>query len=468
MSVPDWISDSIFYQIFPDRFENGDKDNDPTNVQPWGAKPTIRGFQGGDLRGVINRFDYLQDLGINSIYLNPIFQATSNHRYNTTDYYQIDPILGSFRDYEKLIEIAHQNDMRVILDGVFNHSGRGFFAFQDLLENQQHSNYVDWYHVHQFPLDAYGSGKAENYAAWWSFKSLPKFNTSNPEVRRYLLDVARFWIERGADGWRLDVPNEIDDDDFWQEFRDVVKSVNSQAYLVGEIWEADPRWVGDHHFDGLMNYPFREALVDFFIKDTLSPSQFGAKLEWLINIYPQENAFAHLLPMGSHDTPRLKTVAEGDMKKVRLMSMTQFHFPGIPSVYYGDEIGLEGDKDPDCRRAFSWNEESWDQELRGFLKTLISLRNRYSQLRYGKFERIFEDDDRGIVVFSRVLDGNQAILAMNVSSRAADVQLKHSKVLSEGVFEDVTGSIQITHSDRSIDFELASWEGAIFVNRHHR
>ncbi len=191
MSVPGWVADAVFYQIFPDRFANGDASNDPRGVQPWGAPPTIWGFQGGDLRGVLEHLDYLSDLGINALLFNPIFQASSNHRYNTTDYFRIDPRLGTQDDFRALLDAVHQRGMRMVLDGVFNHCGRGFFAFYDLLENESHSPYVDWFHVKRFPLHAYGAGEAENYLAWWKFKSLPKFNTGNPKVREYLLSVAR-------------------------------------------------------------------------------------------------------------------------------------------------------------------------------------------------------------------------------------------------------------------------------------
>ena len=233
MTVPYWVQDAIFYQIFPDRFNNGDLGNDPPNVKDWGSPPTIWDFQGGDLRGVIQKIDYLLDLGINAIYFNPIFQATSNHRYNISDYFKIDQKLGDEEEFKALLEIAHHNNLKVIIDGVFNHCGRGFFAFNDVLENNSHSPYIDWFHLNNLPPDAYSPGDAYDYDAWWKLKSLPKFNTGNPRVRSYIFDVARYWIRLGADGWRLDVPNEIDDDSFWAEFRQVVKSENPDAYLVG-------------------------------------------------------------------------------------------------------------------------------------------------------------------------------------------------------------------------------------------
>jgi len=332
MSVPYWVQDAIFYQIFPDRFANGDTGNDPPSVQPWGTPPTNWHFQGGDLRGIIQQFDYLLDLGIIAIYLNPIFHSTSNHRYNTLDYYKIDPKLGDMHDFRALFDLAHRNGVRVILDGVFNHCGRGFFAFVDVLENQEYSPYKEWFHILHFPVDAYSEGDSKDYLAWWGFRSLPKFNTGNPQVRRYLFDVARYWIEQGADGWRLDVPNEIDDDTFWAEFRHTVKTVNQDAYLVGEIWTADPRWVGEWHFDGLMHYPFRDCLLRLLYAGTLDAAQCANKLASFLQLYPRPNAYAMYLPLCSHDTERIMTKLGGDVNKVKLAFLVQFAYQGAPAI----------------------------------------------------------------------------------------------------------------------------------------
>jgi cyclomaltodextrinase len=466
MTIPSWIADAVFYQIFPDRFSNGDPSNDPSHVQPWGSAPTIWGYQGGDLRGVIQHFDYLLDLGVNAVYFNPIFKANSNHRYNITDYLQIDPILGTMDDFRALLDLAHRNHIHIILDGVFNHCGRGFFAFQDLLENEEHSPYMKWFHVHRFPLDACGQGKAQNYAAWWGFKSLPKFNTDHPAVRKYLLDVARYWIEQGADGWRLDVPNEISDDSFWAEFRRVVKETNPEAYLVGEIWEADPRWVGEGHFDGLMNYPLREAAIRFAVEKKMSASQFAARLESLLNLYPWEHDLAHMLPVGSHDTERILTICNGDLKRVRLMNLIQFCFPGAPHVYYGDEIGMAGGKDPACRGAFPWDEQQWDHEQRTFMQTLITLRYRLPPLRRGNFRRVFEEDDQGVVVFSRSLEDQTAILMLNSSEKTIQLALKQRDLgFSEGqTLSNALSGKEIAVSEGYIDIRLPALEGVILTN----
>lgn len=415
MSVPYWVQDAIFYQIFPDRFANGDPSNDPPNVQPWGSPPTVWGFQGGDLRGIVQRFDYLLDLGVNAIYLNPIFQATSNHRYNTTDYYRIDPKLGNMADFRSLVEVCHRNNIRLILDGVFNHCGRGFFAFNDVLENQEHSPYRDWFHLNGFPVDAYSPGNAKDYLGWWKLKSLPKFDTKNPAVRQYLLGVARYWIEQGADGWRLDVPNEIDDDQFWAEFRHVVKSVNPEAYLVGEIWEADPRWVGEGHFDGLLHYPLREALLDCVLAGGQNVEDFASGVKQFLSIYARENVYAMYLPLGSHDTERVLTLL-GDVTKVKLAFAFIFAFPGAPAIFYGDEIGLQGDKDPDCRQAFPWDAAQWNMDLRDYVQRLIDLRKRFSTLRRGEYRPISADNQRGCLIFARILGRETVVIALNFSS----------------------------------------------------
>lgn len=415
MTVPQWVKEAVFYQIFPDRFANGDPGNDPPNVQPWGTPPTVRGFQGGDLRGIIQKLDYLTDLGVNALYLNPIFQSPSTHRYNTTDYFRIDSKLGSLEDFHALIDAAHRRNMRVILDGVFNHCGRGFFAFNDILENEAESPYLHWFHIRRFSLHAYEEGQARNYKAWWGIKSLPKFNTDNPQVRQYLLSVARYWIEQGADGWRLDVPNEIDDDSFWAEFREVVRSANPEAYLLGEIWDANPRWVNDSHFDGLMNYPVRTALFDY-LNGKLPTTEFNRQIESLLATYPPENTHAMYVLLGSHDTERALTLFGGDICKMKLAALFQFAYPGAPAIYYGDEIGLQGGKDPDCRRAFPWNEAEWNDDLRSWFKTLIATRKSSPALQAGSYQPLLVQDSPAGYAFSRVHNGETVIVAMNAGT----------------------------------------------------
>lgn len=458
MTTPYWLQDAIFYHIFPDRFANGDTANDPPNVQKWGSHPTAWGFQGGDLRGILQHFDYLLDLGINALYLNPIFAATSTHRYNTSDYFRIDPKLGTLADFHALIETAHRNGVRVILDGVFNHCGRGFFAFVDVLENGEHSAYKDWFHIKRFPLDAYSPGEAHNYLGWWNYKALPKLNTANPEVRKYIFSVARYWIEQGADGWRLDVPNEIDDDAFWAEFRRVVRSVNRDACLIGEVWDVNPRWVGENHFDGLMNYPVKDALLAL-LQGRENAQQFGERIQTLFRAYRRDNLYAMYVPLDSHDTERFKTLIGSHVEKLKLAFLFQMAFPGAPAIYYGDEIGMEGGKDPDSRRAFPWKETDWNLDLRNWVKTLISLRKRTPSLRRGDFVQVQAED--GAYVFARRLGEDKVLAALNASSHARRFEVP-CEALGWADGRVVHGLIDWQNyivSDRKISFTLPAWRG---------
>ena len=381
---PTWVQDAIFYQIFPDRFRNGDPGNDPPNVRPWGERPTPRTFFGGDLAGVIEKFDYLLDLGVNALYFNPIFQSSSTHRYNTYDYFRIDPRLGDLKVFRRLLRLAHRNGMRIVLDGVFNHCGRGFFPFQDLLENGPDSPYLDWFYVRGFPLHAYEENFPPNYACWWNFRALPKLNVSNPEVRRFILSVARYWLKQGADGWRLDVPNEIDDDAFWQEFRRVVKKTHPEAYIVGEIWADGRRWLQGDQFDGITNYELRAVLLEWLVEGRYRALAFAHRLETLLAKYRPEVVHAQLNVLGSHDTPRLMTLARGDLATVKLLWLFVMTWPGAPCIYYGDEIGMAGGPDPDCRRCFPWDEREWNRDLRDYIRRLIAWRKALPALRRGE------------------------------------------------------------------------------------
>lgn len=434
MSVPDWVKDSVFYQIFPDRFCNGDVSNDPPNLVSWNAKPTNTGFQGGDLRGVIDRMYYLLDLGINAIYLNPIFLAASNHRYNTTDYFQIDPKLGTMQDFKTLLDVAHRNQIRVVLDGVFNHCGRGFFAFNDILENQANSPYVDWFHIKHFPVDAYSPGDATTYTGWWKYKSLPKFNTTNPRVRNYIFSVARYWIEQGIDGWRLDVPNEIDDDGFWYEFRQLVKNTKSDAYILGEIWDGDPRWADEKHCDGLMNYPIRTLVIDLLSGKT-NAATFMKETEGWLEKYPVENSYAMYNTLGSHDTERIFTVLEKDLDKTKLAYLFLFTYPGTPAVYYGDEIGLEGGRDPDCRHTFSWDETTWNVDLRQWVKNLIRLRKEKNSLRRGTYNVLQVSGSNNVFAYSRVDGSDFTCVIGNPSNQNVRVTVDLGQALPSGYLQ---------------------------------
>jgi len=309
-TTPEWVRDAVFYQIFPDRFAYSRTLSKPRYLEPWDSPPTELGFKGGDLLGVAEHLDYLQDLGITALYLNPIFASAANHRYHTYDYYRVDPLLGGDAAFRTLLEKAHGRGMRIVLDGVFNHASRGFYQFHHLLENGAASIYQDWFIVNSWPLYAYDMSRQPNYAAWWGLRALPKFNIATPAVRDFLMGVARYWVEAGIDGWRLDVAGDIDDDSFWREFRRQVKAANPDAYIVGEIWHEAQRWLRGDQFDAVMNYPFTKACLAFFVGRSLNAALtsgvgyypvepvgaegFAAAIDHLLGLYPEQATQAQL------------------------------------------------------------------------------------------------------------------------------------------------------------------------------
>ena len=453
IDTPDWVQDAIFYQIFPDRFAHSQAVPKPDNLQPWGAPPTRYGFQGGDLIGVVEKLDYLADLGINAIYFNPIFQSASNHRYHTHDYYRVDPILGGDEAFRQLLKAAHARGMRVIIDGVFNHASRGFFQFNHILECGPESPYVDWFHVQDYPLHAYDTSRKPNYSAWWKLHALPKFNTDNPAVRRFIFDIARHWIEFGADGWRLDVPAEIDDDDFWREFRQVVKAANPEAYIVGEIWvnELDhtgERWLQGDQFDAIMNYGFTAACIGFFVGELLDPAlvrgqghepvrpldakAFADQIDTMLNRYAPEIVQAQFNPLDSHDTARYLTISRDDKRILKLTTLFQMTYPGAPSIYYGDEIGLRGGRDPDCRRAMPWHPAQWEADLLEFYKKVITIRKAHPALRRGSYVRLYASESLGVYAFLRQMDRQKVVVVLNNSESDYSVDVPVRGHLADG------------------------------------
>lgn len=444
--TPEWVRDAIFYQIFPDRFARSGRITG-LNLQPWGDTPTFHKYMGGDLWGVADKLDYLQGLGVNAIYFCPVFQSASNHRYHTHDYYRVDPMLGGNEALRYLIDEAHRRGIRVVLDGVFNHSSRGFFQFNDLLEQGPDSAYRDWFHVEAWPLHPYDDSRPANYAAWWGNRALPKFNTDNPAVREFLWQVAEYWIRFGIDGWRLDVPNEIDDDSFWQEFRRRVKTINPDAYIVGEIWGDAHRWLKGDQFDAVMNYHFTRPCLAFFGAHTLdhpmneqsgtglvtpmNAAEFGARMTEVTQMYHPDIVRVQLNLLDSHDTARYLTAVGGDDTAHRLALTFQFTYVGAPCLYYGDEIGLPGGPDPDCRRAFPWNEADWNQETLALVRRLTAARMQSEALKQGEFQVTHAAGDH--LVFARPHTSGTALVGMNASRQPAALPVPVSEA---GTYQD--------------------------------
>ncbi len=475
ITTPDWVKDAIFYQIFPDRFARSQTVSKPSNLERWNDPPTRHGFKGGDLIGVVERLDYLQDLGITAIYFNPVFQSAANHRYHTHDYYRVDPILGGNAALRQLLDAAHKRGIRIVLDGVFNHVSRGFYQFHHLLENGADSPYIDWFYVKGFPLNAYDEKKPPNYAAWWNLHALPKLNTDTPAVRQFLWDVGRHWIEFGIDGWRLDVPSEINDDAFWREFRRQVKDANPEAYLVGEIWGDASRWLQGDQFDATMNYLFTKACLGFFIHDpdrtllsgvsyspvpALTVTEFADSIDKILALYDREVTHAQLNSLDSHDTARFLTIARGDESAFRLATLFQMTYPGAPCVYYGDEIGLHGRKDPDCRRAFPWDPSRWNAELRDFVKRCSALRRAHPALRRGDYTRLHARDE--VYVFGRRLHNETLIIALNNGLSRATVDIDVAGYLPDNaVMADVWTASAATVQNARLRLSIPGRSGVV-------
>ncbi|TCL70967.1 glycosidase [Hydrogenispora ethanolica] len=410
MLPPSWAAGAVFYQIFPDRFCNGDHHNDPAGSVSWDEQPSRTNFFGGDLKGIIAQIPYLKDLGVTALYLNPIFDAPSNHKYDTRDYLKIAPEFGDIQVFKELIFKLHQAGIRIIIDGVFNHTGDSFWAFQDIMSRGEESRFKDWYHCNHFPIT---QDPKPNYECWWGFGSLPKLNHDNPEVVRYLLKVVAFWTSLGIDGWRLDVPNEVKMD-FWRIFRRLVKSLNPQAYIVGEIWDDPFGWLRGDSCDAVMNYRWREAVIKYFAQSQISADQFRLDLMNNRNNLPWEYVISAYNLLGSHDTPRFLTLCGEDRRKMLAALAFQFTYPGVPAIYYGDEVGLTGEADPDCRKTMLWTPERQDQTLLEATKRLTTIRNQHPSLQTGGYHDLHLGD--GIFGFVRSGKNEQILACFNMNN----------------------------------------------------
>lgn len=458
--TPEWAKHAVFYQIFPDRFAKGKRPQQALGLEfkPWGSDPAEQGYHGGDLYGVIDKLDYLYSLGINAIYLNPIFASASNHRYHTFDYFEVDPLLGGNQALRALLDQAHTRNMKVVLDGVFNHASRGFWAFHHILENGSNSPYLDWFIIHDWPLRPYHSDEKHppNYAAWWGLPALPKFNTNNLGVRRYLLSVAKHWIEFGVDGWRLDVPTEIDDDDFWREFRDTVKDANPQAYICGEIWGKAERWLQGDMFDATMNYIFCAATLSYFGHHQLrteykksdlpltpmNTQAFRDTIETMHNTYDWSINHCQLNLLGSHDMARPLWILGENKPALKQAILFQMTMPGAPCIYYGDEVGMTGADDPDCRRSFPWHDmDALDLDLQHHTRKAIALRHTHPVLRTGAFRFIKTEPDK-LLVFERELGPDKAIVVFNRTHKPRQFELEpngYSVIWGDAAWKAETG-----------------------------
>lgn len=430
--VPEWAKEAVFYQIMPERFANGDPSNDPENTEEWGEQPSFNNFFGGDLQGVMNHLDDLVDLGINAIYFTPLFISPSNHKYDIVDYKQVDPHFGSNELLKEVVEACHARGIRVMLDAVFNHCSEQFLPFQDVKKNGDQSKYAGWFHINEYPCRI--EDGIPSYDTFGFFANMPKFNTSNPEVKEYLLDVAEYWIkEIKLDGWRLDVANEIDSH-FWRDFRKVVKNANPEAYIVGEVWSDSLTWLMGDQFDSVMNYPFADKVLEFF-NGGMDGFTFANSIGSLLMRYPQQTNEVVFNMLCSHDTPRLLTRVGDDTRRMKLPVVFLFTFIGTPCIFYGDEIGLTGGDDPDCRQCMEWDPQKQDLELYNFYKKMIALRRQHKALRVGQFRFLKAAADDPCIIYERFDEEVHFIIWMN---NTAQTQTLSHPIIATDWFDALT------------------------------
>ena len=495
--TPDWVKDGVIYQIFPERFANGNPDNDPdfsewyyegvaelppsgkTNgeyfhlVDDWydvaglvrspyktDGKPDWNSFYGGDIEGVRANLDYLQDLGVTIIYFNPVFESKSNHKYDAATYQRIDSHLGTNEEFAEFVQACHERGMRVVIDLAINHSGHTHWAFVDAREKGEESEYWDWYEWKTWPVPgdiANAPGDPlDYYDCWWGFGQMPNFNfdleRANPEEQsvtdiaeaspnwplvNHLLDVAEYWIaDIGIDGYRLDVAGEVPFW-FWELFRERVRSANPDAYIVGELWGASPEWVNGRYFDAVMNYKFfRDPVLAFIARGDYGASEFDRALAPGRLIYADQGVRAMMNLLDSHDTERFLTTVGGDARRVKLATLFAMTYVGVPTIYYGDEVAMTGAHDPDCRRPFLWNwaEDSERVDMHDYFRKLARLRTSRQCFTRGDYQTLYASD--AVFAFRRSLGDDHAVVVLNASAEEATVSL----VLGEEIHRYVSGS----------------------------
>ncbi|HCF84933.1 MAG TPA: alpha-glycosidase [Ktedonobacter sp.] len=491
IQVPGWVRDAVFYEIFPERFANGDSSNDHPAVKEWSGKPEWFNFWGGDLAGIQQHLSYLQSLGVNALWLTPIFASPSNHKYDITDYTKIDPYFGSEDSFRKLLEDCHARGMRVILDAVYNHCSTDFFAWQDVVANGETSRYSEWFHVLDMPPD----WRKRNYRMFDHHGHMPKLNTYHPEVQRYLIDAAAKWTRMGVDGWRLDVAGEVDPS-LWRAFRRELRAINPDIYIVGEVEHEAARWTLGDMFDGVQHYPLYRAALGYFAAGADTPTfgtgssepwdttTFDRRLGQIRSWYPTPVLSALLAPLSTHDTPRFLTMCGGDTRKLRLAVTFLLTYCGTPMIYYGDEVGMVGGPDPDCRRPMLWDPAQQDQELLAYYRHVIALRHKHAALRTDGVWTCLAQNEPNIYAYLRgeLPMGNTppssdvALIVLNNSptSQQIDVPLQATgrsphalqSCWPDGTLlhDDLAGQVYtVTHG--KVTVRLAAYEGAIITSR---
>lgn len=403
-AVPEWAVGSVAYQIFPARYAT----TKYVSEKDWYKAP-IDGNTNlkGDIRGIINTLDHIVDLGVDVVYLTPVFKAGSVHKYDTIDYYQIDSDFGTIDDLKELVRRCHELGKKVILDGVFNHTSTEFFAFKDVVKNGGNSSYKDWYYFEDFPVFKGNMKRPPNYLSFSYFGGMPKLNLANPETADYFVNVGKYWIEEcDIDGWRLDVGDEMSHE-FMKKFRKAVKGAKKDALIVGEDWQYGNDYLEGDEWDSIMNYSFLRMVNDFIMNEKIT-------VEEAINSIGHSKLFFHtsVFPVlwnliDSHDTPRFLHNCGDNRDKHKLAAAMLLLLPGMPMVYYGDEYGMTGGKDPDCRRGMVWDPKYQDAGTYQWYKSLIKIRKECPAIISGEITKYVTDNEKGLVLYECQDDSEQ-------------------------------------------------------------
>jgi len=442
--IPDWTENSIIYQIFPERFYRGDSYKEEGKFEKWDSKVKWDSFLGGNIRGIIDKLDYIEELGVNTLYLTPLFHAGSNHKYDTFDYFKIDPQFGDESTLKELVEKAHKRGIKVILDAVFNHCGTDFFAFKDLMEKQENSKYREWFDVESFPV------KMEfppNYKTFGYFAHMPKLIMGNRDTAEYFYEVCCYWIKQcNIDGWRIDVADEISHI-FWKELRKRVKAIKNDAIIIGEVWYDSNSWLNGDEFDSVMNYDFYLSVQKFLGSRTITAADFAAEMGEVRGKYKIEPYNILWSLIDSHDTARFLHSAGNSKNMLKLALVLQMTMAGNPVIYYGDEVGMNGGADPDNRRGMVWEKEKQDMELFEFYKKVIKIRKENSLLRTGETKSIYAE--KGVYCFERYNKNQKIVIIINREKSSFEMELKGSyrELITE---KRATGKIVVSGESAAI------------------
>lgn len=423
----EWMKNAVFYQIFPERFRRGDFSKDDSYInQAWEDLPTPSSFAGGDLKGIIEKLDHIKDLGVTCLYLTPIFISPTNHKYDTIDYFEIDPQFGSKEDFKKLVEKAHSFGIRIVLDAVFNHMCHENPVFKDVREKGKESIYYDWFYIDGDKADI----EKINYETFAHVYNMPKLKTSNKEVQDYLIKIGKYWIEEfDVDGWRLDVSDEVSHD-LWKRFRKEIKSAKADAVIIGENWHNAEAFLRGDEFDSIMNYAFTNTCLDYF-KGKISAQKASDKLNMILMRNRDAANRMMLNFLDTHDTPRFITEIGGSLDKTLAALALSVVYMGANSLYYGTEVGLEGKGDPDCRRTFPWEKIEEKQDVLGKIKEILAVK-KHEAIKNGGI-KIYSEGD--LLILERFVNEKTLSLAINLG-KEKNFDLGCKEIFAAGNFKN--------------------------------